>query len=236
MKKILIFIFFSLSLFPVEKNIAFGIYTQDGQYKGQGMQYYPNIVATYGNYYLEGLELGRVLYDKKYKLTTFFKYETVTGFESQDLDLKYQKLDDRKAPLLFGFRAKKKMGRFTYLSEVFGDFRSNALAGGIGISSTFRPFEPLFFIPSIKAFYYQSDYADYFYGISHEESIRTGLDPISITDGTRLELSLDTLLFLSESFGFALRTTYEFIDENWESEIVEDNESFKASLLMVYRF
>lgn len=236
MKKLIVFILFSMSIFSVEKNIAFGIYTQDGQYKGQGIQYFPNIVATYGDYYLEGLEIGKVLYNDKFKLSTFFKYETVTGFEASDLDMEYKDLDDRKPPLLLGFRSKKQMGKITYMAEIFGDFRSSAFGSGIGASSTFRPFEPLFLIPSVKVFYYDKNYGNYFYGISRDESQRTGLDEINIVDGTRLEISLDTLLFLSESFGFALRTTYEFIDENWESEIVEDNESFKGSLLVIYRF
>ncbi len=236
MKNLFLFILFCLNMYAIEKNIAFGIYGQDGQYKGQGIQYYPNIVVTYGNYYLEGLEIGKVLYNEKYKLTTFFKYETVTGFNSKDLELQYRELDDRKAPLLFGFRGKKQLGKITYITELFSDFRSESLAGGLGVSRTFRPHKALFLIPSIKAFYYQDKYTNYYYGISEEESLRTGIEKKDTTEGARLEISLDTLLFFSESLGFALRTTYEFIDENWKSEIVEDNKSLKASLLLIYIF
>jgi outer membrane scaffolding protein for murein synthesis (MipA/OmpV family) len=236
MKKLFIFILTAMSAFAVERNISLGVYTQQSKYKGGDQKYYPNILATYGNYYLEGLELGKIIYDDKFQLKAFVQYDTVNALDTGDLSGVYSKLSNRKAPELIGFKTESDLGLFYYGFYSACDIRSNSLVFGTGIGRVFRPLKPLFLAPSLNFKYYSDNYGDYYFGVDEEESSATGFDIFQPGSGYKVEASLDTLLFFSEQIGVILRTSYEIIDPNWDSEILADTENFSGTLLCIYRF
>lgn len=236
MKKLFLFFILIGSIFAVEKNAGVGYYGQQGRYKSQDTETYPFIVINYGPYYLNGSEIGYNFTREDITLTPFIKYDTVKGVEASTLDGPYSLIDDRDAPIFVGIKAKKKHNLLDMTLTLAGDVTSSSFTLGIEGSRSFRPFEPLFIIPSISMSYYDSKYADYFYGIDHNESLASGLAESHPKEGFVYEISMNILLFFSEKTGLSINTAYEIIDSKWKSDIVEKTGQSKASLIAFYRF
>lgn len=236
MKKLFLFFIFIGSIFAVEKNAGIGVYVQQGRYKSQDTETYPFLVINYGPYYLNGSEVGYNFAREDITLTPFVKYDTVKGVEASTLDGPYSLIDDRDAPLFIGLKATKKHKIIDMTLTLAGEVTSSSFSLGIEGSRSFRPFKPLFIIPSINMSYFDSKYADYFYGIDYDESLASGLAESHPTEGFVYEISLKVLLFFSEKTGLSLNTAYEIIDSKWKSDIVEKTAQSKASLTAFYRF
>ena len=236
MKKLFLFFVFIGSIFAVEKNAGLGIYVQQGRYKSQDTETYPFLVINYGPYYLNGSELGYNFTREDITLTPFIKYDTVKGVEASTLNAPYNLIDDKDAPLFIGIKANKKYKILDMTLRLAGDVTSNSFTFGLEGSHNFRPFKPLFIIPSLSLSYYDSKYADYFYGIDLNESLASGLRESHPTEGFVYEISVNILFFFSEKTGLSLNTAYEIIDSKWKNDIVEKTSQSKASMTAFYRF
>jgi outer membrane protein len=236
MKKFFLFFILAINIFAIEKNAGVGLYLQQGRYKSQNTGAYPFIIINYGPYYLNGSEVGYNFTKGNITLTPFLKYDTVKGVEASTLDTPYNLINDRDAPLLLGIKTKKKYKIIDATMTITGDITSHSFAFSIEGSHNFRPFKPLFITPSVSLSYYDSKYADYFYGIDSKESIVSTLRELHPKDGFIYQISMDMLLFFSEKTGLSINTTYEIIDSRWKSDIIEKTSQSRASLIAFYRF
>lgn len=236
MKNFILFLIISLYIFPIEKNFSIGQYTQEGFYKGQGRQNFNFLVLNYGNFYIQGSEVGGTIYNKNLKIIPFIKYDSITGMRSDDLDNELETLDSRKHPKLLGMKFKQNYKNIDYQISLGKDFTSNSYKISSLMQQNFRPLKPLFISPSVKLSYYTEKYGDYFYGISQEESYRTNLQSHKGKDGFILDLNLSLMMFFSEKIGVSLRGGYKKLDSKWKSPILEKIESYNASFIFIYRF
>lgn len=236
MKKFILFLIINIYIFPIEKNFSIGRYTQEGFYKGQGRQNFNFVVLNYGSFYIQGSEIGGTIYNKDFKIIPFIKYDSITGMKNEDLEDELKLLNSRNHPKLLGIKFEKNYKNIDCQISFGKDFTSNAYKISSLIQQNFRPFKPLFIIPSIELSYYGEKYGDYFYGISQEESLKTNLEIHQENDGFILDLNLSFMMFFSEKVGISLRGGYKKIDSKWRSPILDKTESFNASFVFIYRF
>lgn len=236
MIKIILFLMLSISIFSIEKNISIGRYTQEGFYRGQGKQNFNFLVINYGEFYIQGSEIGFGFYNNELKITPFIKYDSITGMEREDLDKELQNLDSRDSPKMLGMKIARTYKNINYEFSFAKDFTSEAYKLTSSIERQFRPLRPIFIIPNIKLSYYTREYGKYFYGISQEEASISNLESFKGKDGFILDLNLAFMMFFSENFGISLRSGYKKIDSNWKSPIVESTESLNTSFVIIYRF
>lgn len=156
--------------------------------------------------------------------------------KNEDLEDELKLLNSRNHPKLLGIKFEKNYKNIDCQISFGKDFTSNAYKISSLIQQNFRPFKPLFIIPSIELSYYGEKYGDYFYGISQEESLKTNLEIHQENDGFILDLNLSFMMFFSEKVGISLRGGYKKIDSKWRSPILDKTESFNASFVFIYRF
>lgn len=236
MKKLFLFAIITLNIFAIERNFGIGDYIQQGLYKGQKTKNYPFFILNYGPYYINGSETGFNFEKEKYTISPILKYDTVKEVKASELDNIYINIDDRKSPFLVGGKIKRKYKILDVSLGLFRDFTSNSNIIYLEGSKSFRPFKPLFIIPSLELRYYDDKYCDYFYGVSYEESIRTGLTEENIKGGISWQASLKLMMFFSEKAGLYLDGSYEKLDSSWKSSILEKSYQSKLSLVGIYRF
>jgi outer membrane scaffolding protein for murein synthesis (MipA/OmpV family) len=158
--------------------------------------------APYRNYDTQWMGYPIILYDGPYAYIREFKagvkiinldfleFSVYGGYDGTSFDASdssnqaLKKLKDRHDSAVAGIGAQFKtpygMLHVSGEGDVLG--HSNGFSGAFGYMNSFE-YGPVEFVPSVGANWSSSRYNDYYYGISKDESLRSGLDDYSAGDG-----------------------------------------------------
>ena len=237
MRKILIGVLICCNLFALDNKFGIGGFKKNSKYIGGKDKIYPFFDLEYKNLYIQGGELGYKVPLKQGNLTPFIKKDVTEGFEALELDGINSLLNERKNPLLLGFKYDKDFGKTNLELSLYRDLSSQGNNVRLGISYTKELLIFLYFLPKVSLVYSDEKYNDYFYGINREEASLLGEYYKDLSGSLRGEIQLGMVMFFSQQLGLYFSYNSEYLDKTSYNENLmkkSNNESF--ILMSFYRF
>ncbi|MDF7670481.1 MipA/OmpV family protein [Orbaceae bacterium ESL0721] len=162
---------------PTSIGLGFGV--SKSPYKGYDTTYFPIPHIDYDNdtVYIDGLSAGMYAYNSDLQNVTIGVRYLGMEFNPHDTDNRgLKRLDKRHSTLLaeIGYELNTSVGNF--VSRLAADVldNSNSLLADVGYNIPFKEGE-LIIVPTIGVNWANSSHNDYYYGVSHKESKRSGL-------------------------------------------------------------
>lgn len=163
-----------------EISIGLGGAVSTSLYKSYDTRWTPLPVIGFENdwAYIRGLEAGFKILNLEYlEFSAFVGYDP-TSFDSADTgNNRLRRLDDRHSSALAGLEAQllTPYGMFFVrgAADILG--QSDGFVGEVGYKQSLE-FGPLEFVPAFGLYWANSDYNDYYYGVSGKEARRSGLE------------------------------------------------------------
>lgn len=224
--------------------IGYGATTE--LYKNNDTSYVlPIVNVEYDNFFVKGatvngFSFGYNLYqDDFYTFSLYVKPFGGYDIEAKDMKHGYKNIDDRERKFMGGAEVTVYTGIYDIEMSVSADYGKE---GGNILFQIDRPYfvnSRLTIVPSANFVYFNSDYIDYYFGVSHSEAMRNS--------GIKRSYEGDS----AHSFGINVAATYRFTDsfglmgfagvnrvseEIKNSPLVDDDIIYYAGTGIVYTF
>lgn len=224
-----------------ELSLGAGAVFNESAYKGynENTSAVPLISYEGDNFYVRQMTAGWAFWkDSKNELSLTASWMPL-HFDPDDNDEHAMKqLDERKASAMLG-------GAY-YRHESWGGLKFAVSAdamdesgGVVGEISYFHPFrlERLTLIPSMGVFYYDESFNDYYYGVSGNESRRSGLDKYTAGDSWNPYVGVVAKYQLTQNLFINASAVYTVLpDDVKNSPMIDRDDSFALMTGMSWRF
>ncbi|MCC5855067.1 MAG: MipA/OmpV family protein [Idiomarina sp.] len=223
-------------------SVGAGMISADANYRGQTSDVFvvPAISYEGERLYFRGIELGYNLNDDRRSQWTWVASWAPFRFKpAENDDLALQQLDRRNFRIETGL-SYRTFGRW-------GEFRGQALLNARNLSSgergsltyTFplsRQPQNWQFGPSLTLAYLSGRYIDYYYGVSNEEAVRSGLPVYEASAAWNTSLGLGGFYRFNDRWSVFGNLTRTFVDsEIRNSPMTEDRNSRNIIIFVTYR-
>ncbi|XBS68273.1 MipA/OmpV family protein [Acerihabitans sp. KWT182] len=210
-------------------------------YKGGDDKVLPFPLINYDgdSVYIQGLSAGYYLWkDQQNQFSMVVEYAP-WRFKPSDDDYGYMKqLDERRSTAMAGLRYRFAAPWGIIRTEYVGDIlnNSNGFTADLAYQYPFT-FDKLTLLPGIGAAWASSNQNDYYFGVSQQESRRSGLDEYHPGDGWSPYLELTAVYAFTESWHGSVMARYTRLsDEVKDSPMVNANSTRFVGVGLTYRF
>lgn len=199
----------------------------------------PMLDVKYGNFYIEGLNLGYTAYRNDLLAMSIF-LDPLAGFPIDGGDMKrgYREIEDRETQAMLGVKADFKIDRWGGRGTAAFQAGEHGSQAKFSIYRVF-PIEKFTVIPSVFVNYFSSDFSDYYFGVSHSELRGNyNLDKSYDADGAfSVGMRVTGSYALNENLSLLLFLGIEKMsDEIKDSPLVENSTLFMAGAGAKYFF
>ncbi|GKW15157.1 MltA-interacting protein MipA [Pectobacterium carotovorum subsp. carotovorum] len=229
------------SAYAAEVSLGLGAAGSTSVYRGVDNDVYPLPVLNYEseNFYFRGLGGGYYLWNDGVNRFSLTAYYLPLGFKPGDSDdLRMKQLDKRRGTLMAGaaYRHTADWGEIrTVLAGDTLDY-SNGFVWDTAYLYRFSMGD-LSITPGIGASWFSENMNQYYYGVSAQESARSGFNQYSPGDGWAPYLELSAGYKINDSWSaWAVGRYTRLSDEMKDSPIVDSNHSILMSAGVSYRF
>lgn len=148
-------------------------------YRGVGTEYIAFPLINYDNnvIYIDGTEAGYYLFKTPHQeFTVNLNYIDTSLDPGDSSDRRIKRLDRRRSTVMAGVTYTFRSDWGEIQAQILGDTlsRNKGFSADLRYTAQFQT-GPLTYVPSIGATWYNSDYNNYYYGVSGNESRRSGL-------------------------------------------------------------
>jgi outer membrane protein len=210
-------------------------------YKGGEERVMPFPLINYDNdtFYLQGLSAGYYLWkDQQNQLSLTAAYMP-WSFKPGDDDYGYMKqLDERRSTAMAGIRYRYNAPWGVIRTDYLGDILDNS-DGFVADLAYLYPmtFDRMTLLPGIGTQWASAQQNDYYYGVSHNESRRSGLSQYQAGDGWSPYLEITALYALTDAWHASLMARYTRLsDEVKDSPMVNTSYTTLFGAGMSYSF
>lgn len=240
MKKILIIIItILLTTISLAQSVGLGIIGSNSVYKTKdsiNIIPIPIINLKYDYFIFRETETG-FYYDINKNLTigSVIKYN-FEGVDSDDMKDEFKNIDDRKNQVELGLFTEYMINNYQLDLKFYKDISNKS--DGYYIDASIKE-EKMFnnrYIFSYKFNYTHFDkkYMNYYYGISKEESFKTGLKEDRLKSESKIGVGLDLMYLHSRKIAYGAFAKYDLLSSNHKTAIVDEDKSFNTGLFMIY--
>lgn len=237
MKKFIIFLLVLVPIFSESSSNKFGggLYYKLSKYNGGENKLVPIFNLQYYNLTIVGTELiYNISNSTNYTISPFLKFDYTEGFKSGELSGANALLNERKNPLLIGLKTSKNLNNLNLELSYFRDLTSDSNNLRIKGTYTLKLLDYLYFIPSISGIYSDSNYINYYYGISRDEAILTNSEYKELNSSIRGELELGGVLFFSPTVGSYFAYNVEILNGNNFNDALISHLANKSFILNIF--
>jgi outer membrane protein len=205
-----------------------GVRVSTSEYRGEDAHLSPIPLLEYeGEYvYLDGLSAGAYLYrDESNKISIDIEYLSMGFDASENDDSAMRQLEDRDASVLAGatYRFKSDWGvsKVSLATDVSGT--SDGLIARVSQSYPFM-YSFLKISPMVGLEWTSENYNEYYYGVSREESLRSGLDSYKAEGGISPSIGVSFMVDISENISAKMRVSSKLLSQEISNSPMVDTD------------
>lgn len=197
----------STQAFSTPVSMGLGVGFTDPSYKGYSANYYPipNIDFDNGIFFINGLNAGGYIYnDEIQSLSIGLNYLPLSFKPRKTNDEKLSKLDGRKATLLAEIKYDHDFdwGELSISAGVDMLNESKTVLLNANYSYTEVLWNTVAFTPSIGVNWLNHQHNNYYYGITEEESLKSGMPVYNANSALQPYAGLTTTFLLTQDWKF----------------------------------
>ncbi len=228
-------------------SIGLGVEAENSLYKtDDDYQLIPLIPINfrYNNFFIDTTdqkqELGYQLFSEDgMTLSLIGKFHM--GYDSSDLEKKYQVMDDREYDFHIGLQSTYEYQNFEFISFITQDISGESDGKTLGMEGKVHldlvP-NKLIFTPSAGMMYVDSQFADYFYGIKGSEADKiSGVDKYNGAGSMIYNIRGNFTYIYDENLTFTWINGVNFYDSKIKnSPIVDKGQEYYTGGMFIYKF
>ena len=235
MKKLIIYIFLIINIFPATKSIGVFSGVNDNIYENKE-KYFVFPFFSYRNKFISvnGLNVGTSI---PYK-GVFYSLTLEPGFFQKVLekgDLNGIIEEDRDSPIFLSLSASKNFKNFNLNSTYKREFSSDGNLLGLGASYIYF-FDKNYkysLIPAINYWYFDGSYSDYYFNLTEEEYANLSRQYKSLDNSYSLDYSINSRIVLDEKSSLILSYKLNYISQN---KIRQDSKKYFDTFSLGYSY
>jgi len=222
-------------------SVGAGVGVINSPYKQYDRDIYPVPVITYegDNFWFRGLGGGYYLWNDQTDKLSIMAYYDPTHFKPGDSDsYQLRQLDKRKSTMMAGISWVHNTEYGFLRTALAGDTLDNSNGYIWDLAWLYRYTNGgLTLTPGIGVEYHSDNYNDYYYGVSHKESRRSGLNSYDADDGWNPYLELTaSYKFAADWNVYATGRYHRLSDEVKDSPMVDKSWTGLMSMGVTYSF
>lgn len=223
-----------------ELSVGLNVVVTDSAYDTDGteVRVLPSVFYDNNKFYARGAQAGAYLINDGTNQLSAYAQLTGSEFDPDDANGLLSGLDKRKASAAAGvtYLRRTPIGGFRgqIATDVLG--RSDGTIGRLTYLAKFTK-DKLTVYPSIGVEWNNEDYNDYYYGVSNEESSRTGVDAYSPDQSFSPYISVSANYDINDKLaGFASQSFNYLPDEQYDSPLVDSRTESNTTIGLLYKF
>lgn len=201
-------------------------------------QVLPSLFYDDGKYFARGNQLGTYLInDDQNEVLAFFQTGG-TSFDPDDAEGSLAELDERKWSGLLGASYMRSTPYGGFRAQLSTDVTGHS-EGTVGRLTYLAKFSPGKWViyPSAGLEWVNSDYNEYYYGISQKEADKSGLERYKPDSSISPYLSVNGTYDINKDWDLFLGQSVKYLaDEQHESPMVDDRIDYTTSIGLLYEF
>lgn len=239
MKKLLLLVMLSLSTLINAQSIGVGAVVSETYYKTQDSVTYapiPLIDIKYKNFFIKNTEIGLRLEATDYiTIGTMLNYN-FSGVKAKDLKAPYNGINDRDQQYEAGAFVEFLNEGLSLRAAFYKDISDTSDGSYYTITARnkFHLSRTLIFTPHISYSVYDDKFADYYYGISSEEALRTGLTAQESKAGKKLNIGLTTTMVISRNLSLGILANYNKLSDEFKTDLIKEDTFFTGGVFIMY--
>ena len=188
--------------------------------------------------YARGAQAGAYLINDGANQLSVYAQLAGNSFDPDDATSVLQGLDERKASAAAGLSYMRLTSVGGFRAQVATDILDRS-GGNIARLSYLGKItkNKLTVYPSVGFEFYDEDYNNYYYGVSDEESARTGIDTYSSKNSLNPYINISANYDFNDKWaGFANQSFSVLPDEQYDSPMVSSRNESTTTLGLLYKF
>lgn len=208
-------------------------YDQDDQ-----VSVLPSLFYDNGQVYARGSQFGGYIIDDGANELSGYLQPAGSTFDPGDADGALRQLDKRKASVMAGvsYLRTTPIGGFRgqLATDVTG--RSEGTIAKLTYLAKLTPGKWTIY-PSAGLEWVDSDYNEYYYGISSKESAKSGINTYSPDSSISPYISVNGMYAINQDWDLFLGQSISYLaDEQYDSPMVDDRMDYRTTVGMLYKF